>query len=46
MWPQLGYKQGYSEGEDGEGMLNRTLAKKRIAGFSERCGMSRTKFRK
>ena len=36
MWPQLGYRQGYSEGEDGEGVLSGTLASKMTAGHGER----------
>ena len=26
MWPQLGYRQGYSDGEDGGVLLNKRLA--------------------
>ena len=33
MWPHLGYRQGYSDGEDGEGGLNGTLADLKIARF-------------
>ncbi len=42
MWPQLGYRQGYSEGEDGEGVLSSTLVSKMTAGHSERQRIWRT----
>ena len=42
MWPQLGYRQGYSDGEDGGVLLNKRLANVRVADFSKECGM-RTK---
>lgn len=41
MWPQPGCRQGYAEGEVGEGVLKGELASKKIAGFGERDGMKR-----
>ena len=31
MWPQLGYRQGYSDGEDGGVLLNKILADVSVA---------------
>ena len=41
MWPQSGCRQGYAEGEVGDGVLKEVLASKKIAGFGERGGMRR-----
>lgn len=41
MWPQPGYRHGYSEGELGEGVLKGGLASKKMAGFDDRHGMTR-----
>lgn len=45
MWPQLGCRQGYSEGEDGEGVLSSTLANRKTAGLGGKRGMRRTVIR-
>ena len=45
MWPQLGCRQGYAEGEVGEGVLKGGSASKKIAGIGKRDGLrSRTNF--
>lgn len=41
MWPQPGCRQGYAEGEVGEGVLKGGSASKKIAGFGERNGTRR-----
>ena len=35
MWPQLGYRQGYSDGEDGGVLLNKRSADMRVAECSQ-----------
>ena len=42
MWPQLGCRQGYSDGEVGEGVLNGTSARVELARFGKRRGMTIT----
>ena len=39
MWPQFGCRQGYAEGEVGDGVLKGGLASKTIAEFGKRGGM-------
>lgn len=36
MWPQLAYRQGYSEGDDGDGVLNKMLANTKTAGVGHK----------